>query len=271
MNKTASIIILFFIIASTAFAVPASISKKVIQETIKLAAKKSGKTLKPAMRKAAEKALLQASKQYGDDVIKIVGKGGLETLEQGTKHGKVFWELCGHAPKAARSLAMHADDLMPIAKRIGPDFMKLEACVPGMGKEAVKCFGDDAVKMISKMPADDAAKLIKFGAKADSPKTARLLLEGCQKTSGTILKHLDGKRIVALGLSASMVVAASNISNGLEDGVKQMASQSPDKLTQAMAIPTVFAVLCGFVVLLWLFIPMRKWMSAKFAMIHSKK
>ena len=84
MNKTASIIfIIIFIITTTSFAVPASVSKKIIQETIKLAAKKSGKTLKPAMRKALEKTLLQASKQYGDDVIKIVSKGGLEVLEQG--------------------------------------------------------------------------------------------------------------------------------------------------------------------------------------------
>ena len=98
-----------------------------------------------------------------------------------------------------------------------------------------------------------------------------MLLDGYKKTSGTILKHLDGKRIVALGLSASMVVAASNISNGIKDGVSQMATQSPDKLTQAMAIPSVFVVLCGFGVLLWLIVPIRKWLAAKFAMIHNKK
>ena len=82
MNKIISFFCISFVIVSSAFAVPVSATRKIVSETIEAAAKKSGKALTPAMRKSAEKALLQASKQYGDDVFKVVSRGGLEALEQ---------------------------------------------------------------------------------------------------------------------------------------------------------------------------------------------
>ena len=40
------------------------------------------------------------------------------------KYGDDFWKLARHAtPGAARSLALHADDLMPIAQRLGNSFV----------------------------------------------------------------------------------------------------------------------------------------------------
>ncbi|MBR6470870.1 MAG: hypothetical protein IKS83_03665, partial [Victivallales bacterium] len=196
MTYTRISLCILFLFVSMAFAGPATtVTRKVVSETIEQAAKKSGKALTPAVRKASEKALMQACKQYGDDVLKAVARGGLEALEQGGRHGKIFWQLCAHSPQAARSLALHADDLLPLARRIGPQFMKLETHVPGLGKKAVECFGDDAVRILVKLSPDDAARLIAYAGKADSPKTAKLLLQSCQKTGGTILKHLDGKRI----------------------------------------------------------------------------
>ena len=265
MDKITSLFCIIIVIVSSAFAVPVSATRKIVSETIEAAAKKSGKALTPAMRKSAEKALMQASKQYGDDVFKVVSRGGLEAIEQGSKHGKVFWKLAAHTPQAARSLALHADDLLPIAKRIGLEFMKLETHVPGLGKQAVTCFGDDAVKLLSKMPADDAAKLIRFGTKADSPRTARLLLDGCAKSSGEILKHLDGKRIVALGLSASMVTAAYKVSNGIEDGLTEIASNSPEHFTRAVSRPLVYAIICGMLILIGFIFPVRRWLTARHA------
>lgn len=105
------IICTILLLTFAAMALPASAYKKIVSETIEAAAKKSGKALPPALRKAATKVLINASKQYGDDVFKIVSRGGLEALEQGAKHGKVFWELCSHAPKITRNLALHAKEI----------------------------------------------------------------------------------------------------------------------------------------------------------------
>ena len=64
-------------IISQAYAVPVNGSQQIVSETIEAVAKKSGKALTPVARKAAEKAFVQAFKQYGDDVFKIVSRGGL--------------------------------------------------------------------------------------------------------------------------------------------------------------------------------------------------
>lgn len=264
MKRLIAFVFFFLVVISSVFAAPVKVTKKLITETLEQAAKKSGKVLTPAMREALEKALMKAFKQYGDDVFKVVSHGGLEALEQGGKHGKVFWELCSHSPQAARSLAMHADDLLPIAKRIGPDFMKLETHVPGLAKQAVTSFGDDATKMIVKMSPDDAAKLIKYGSKADSPQTAKLLFEGCQKTSGEILKHLDGKKIVAFGLSASMITAAYKISNGaeaalvktgdgVEKGLTEIATNSPEQFTNPISHGIKYFFICVAIIVCFIF------------------
>ena len=56
--------------------------KIAVEETLELAAKKSGKILAPAAKKTAEKALREAVLKYGDDALKAVKNGGLEALEQ---------------------------------------------------------------------------------------------------------------------------------------------------------------------------------------------
>lgn len=265
-------ILLLFV--SVAFAGPATVvgrtvTRKVVSETIEQAAKRSGKALTPAVRKTSEKLLVNACKQYGDDVLKAVSHGGLEVLEQGGKHGKVFWQLCAHFPQGARSLALHADELLPIARRIGPDFMKLETHVPGLGKKAVECFGDDAVRALLKLSPDDAAKLIAYGAKADSPKTAGKLLKATEKTGGTILKQLDGKKILAVGLTASMVTAAYKVSDGVEDGLKNVSQNSPENFTRAVERPLTYVGVIGSVGLLgflfWFFSPARRLLGNLFS------
>ena len=205
---------------SNTFALPVSVAGKLISETVETAAKKSGKMLSPAAKKLAAEALETAVKRYGDDALKVASQGGLEAIQCISRYGDDFVRLTSHSPQAARSLALHADELMPIARRIGPDFMKLESKVPGLGKLAVETFGDDAVKTLNKFSADDAAKIIALGGKADSPVTAKLLLQKADKSGGKILKYLDFKRIMGVGLSAAAIIAASKTADGFVEVMK---------------------------------------------------
>lgn len=226
--KHLSVMICALFLCGSLYAGIINATVKTVSETAEFAAKKSGKALSPAMRKATEKAIEKAVVNYGDDVLKTVAHGGLETLEAGAKHGDDFWRLCHTAhPSAVRSLALHADDLMPIAKRLGPEFMTLEGKVPGLGRKAVHLFGDDAAKALAKAPADDISKLIGFAEKADSAKTASLLYKTYQKDGGRFLKYLDWKTIMASGLTASTIIAAYKISNGVEEGIIAAATKSP--------------------------------------------
>ncbi len=205
---------------ATAYAVPLKPVGKIVSECVEAAAKKSGRTLSPAAGRAARQALEKCVARYGDDVPKVVSRGGLEAIDGVAKYGDEFVRLAGQSPQAARSLALHADTLMPLARRIGPDFMTLEAKVPGMGAQAVRIFGDEAVPQLIKMSDDEIMRLISYGARAESPQTAKMLLEASGKTGGRILEHLDAKRIMAYGLSAAAVTAAYRVSGGAAEAIK---------------------------------------------------
>ncbi|NMA45881.1 MAG: hypothetical protein GX945_04900, partial [Lentisphaerae bacterium] len=185
----------------TATAAPAA---KIIGEAVEQAAKRSGKTLAPAARKAANQTAKKLATQYGDDILKVVADGGLETLNQGLKHGDDFWHLARLRPAAARTLALHADDLVPLAKRLGPTVLDLEVKAPGISRRLVATFGDDAIKQLTHAPAADLPRLVGYAQKADNPATAKMLLDYYGKApSGTaFLDHLSWKHIMSSGLSA---------------------------------------------------------------------
>ena len=252
--KHFALFIIAVLCCNSAFAGVISVAVKTIPDAVTVAARKSGKALSPAMRNAAELAVEKAVANYGDDVLKTVAHGGLETLDAGTKYGDDFWRLCHNAtPDAVRSLALHADDLMPIAKRVGPDFMTLEGKVPGLGSKIVQTFGDDAVKGLSKAPADDIAKLIGYAEKADNPQTVSLLYQTYRKDNGKFLRHLNWKTIMAGGLSAAAITAAYNTSAGVKNGIETVAAKSP------MGFWIVFCIL-GIILLLPLILKLYKYL-----------
>lgn len=205
---------------------------KVSSEVIEQAFKISGKAVTPAAKAAAEKALEKAVAQYGDDVLRSVRLGGLEALEQGTKHGDDFWRLCATVPDGVRSLALHADELMPLARRIGPDVLHLEAKAPGLATKVVSNFGDDAVPLLSKAPADDISRMIGYAQKAESAEAQKLLFQSYKssKNGSKFLDSLDWKKIMAGGLSVSMIMAAYKVSDGIQNATETIAEKSPEKL-----------------------------------------
>ena len=243
---------LMFALAATLplTAVPVNATRKAAAKTIQIAAKRSGRVLTPATRIAMEEAACKAFAKYGDDVFRVLEKGGLEALKQGERHGKDFWKLCSHAtPQAARSMALHADTLMPIARRVGKDFVTLEGKVPGLGTECVKFFGDKSARTLAHAPAGEITQLVGYARRADSPQTAKLLHEAYRKSGGQVLKHLSWKHIMAGGLSAGAVVAAYKLSGG----VAELAEKHPESFERIIdkwtwPIPLFLLALLGLAV-----------------------
>lgn len=214
-----------FVLAAMIFSagVQASPASKVLQEVLEQAAKVSGKTLTPASKEAAEIAMRKAIAAHGDDVLRIMRVGGLETLEQGAKHGDDFWRLCAHSPQAARSLALHADDLLPLARRIGPEVAELEARVPGMTLQIAEHYGDDGVRALTKAPTSDISRLVCGAQNADSPATRDFLLKTYKnsKNGSRFLSKIDWKIVAATGLSAGAIIAAYKVSDGVETSIEK--------------------------------------------------
>ncbi len=191
-------------------------------DLLEVGAKVSGRTLSKAEKATLGKVLMKSAITYGDDAMeRIIRKGGLEVLEQSAKHGDDFLRLCKAVPDASRALAMHTDDLLPIAKRIGPDFLRLECKAPGLAKRIVEEFGDDAARVVLAKSPGYSARLLSFAGKADSPATKTMLYECYKnsKNSKAFLDSLNWKHIMAGGLSVSMITAAYKVSDGIQEGI----------------------------------------------------
>ena len=261
-----------FVLAAMVFTagVQASPTSKVIQEVLEQAAKVSGKTLTPASKEAAEIAMKKAIASHGDDILRVMRIGGLETLEQGAKHGDDFWRLCAHSPQAARSLALHADDLLPIARRIGPEVAELEARVPGMTLKIAEHYGDDGVRALTKAPADDISRLVCGAQNADSPATRELLLNTYQKSKNgaKFLSKIDWKIVVATGLSAAAITSAYKVSDGMETALEKHGPEVTKNVAKTLSYITWSLVTVFAIMVLGLFAPVLK---TALATITSKK
>lgn len=117
LRKTFLVFAFGFVVFS-AEAAGTKLLAKVVDETLELAAKRSGRTLGEGTKIALSREMLKISARYGDDVLPLVRNGGLEVLEQGIRHGDDFWRLCKAVPEASRSLALHSEQLLPLAKKM---------------------------------------------------------------------------------------------------------------------------------------------------------
>ncbi|MEA1969249.1 MAG: hypothetical protein U9N77_13670 [Thermodesulfobacteriota bacterium] len=236
-----------------AFVAPAvKISAKHLDAALELAAKVSGKVLTPATRKAALTQLRNAVVKHGEEAILVARKGGLELITAAEKYGDDVWKFASRAPEGARALAMHPRELLPLTRRIGTEVLQIEAKAPGLAKQVVRNFGDDGVRYFGKhVPAGDATRLVGYAKKADSQAARQMLLEIYQKRGTHFLDKLSWKHIMAGGLSASMITAAYQISDGVQEGLTTVAENSPetfnktvshtiDRITQPFIIPATF-------------------------------
>lgn len=259
--------IIFGLFALPAEAGAGKAAAKVVEETIELAAKRSGRVVGKAAESRLGRELVEATLKYGDDVMPLVREGGLEVLEQGAKHGDDFWRLCREVPAGSRALALHADDLMPLARRIGPDVLRLESRAPGLTVRIVEEFGDDAVKTLAKQPPQDVTRLLGYAAKADSPETEKLLYKTYVNSSNpsAFLDHLNWKHIMAGGLTAAMITTAWKTGNATEtfaekvgNATETLASEHPDAFTgffDDLTLPFKIIVYALGALLIWMLFP----------------
>lgn len=237
-------------LALAAFLVPASqapalggaaakLAAGSVDEVIEVAARVSGRSVTPAARAALGNQLRQAAIRHGDDVLLAARRGGLELAEAAARHGDDVWRLGARVPSGARALALHADELLPLARRIGPEVLILESQHPAIAARVVTAFGDDAVRYLAvNAPMGDLPRLVGFAERADSAATRRLLFEAYRRHGGEGLRAIDWKVVMAVGLSTAAVTAAYQISDGIGDGLETVAAESPEQFAAAVGVFT---------------------------------
>ena len=223
---------------------------KAVEKTLEFAAKRSGRTLAKGTRITLGREMLKITAKHGDDVLPLVRHGGLEVLEQGIRHGDDFWRLCKAVPEASRSLALHSDELLPLAKRIGPDILVLETKAPGLSARFAKEFGDEGVRFTARNVPQEVPRLLGYASRADSPATKKLFMETYMKSKNpsVFLQALNWKNIMAGGLTAAAVVGAYKVSDGIQEGLKDPATAK--HVFDSISSPVRYALYVFFAILL---------------------
>ena len=218
----------------------------------------SGKAISKSSRDFYVQQLSKMMFKHGDGAIKLAERGGLELIDAYAKYGDDILKYSMKVPKATRVLALHADELLPLTRKLGTSVLQIEAKTPGLTKHIIKSFGNDSVKYFAReVPSRDMTKLLGYASRADSQGTRKLLLQGYKKTGGNLLKHLDWKIIIASGLTSSMIIGAYKISDGVQGGLETVSKHSPEtfmniltKITDSVLFP--FYILFGGGVILLL-------------------
>jgi hypothetical protein len=205
------------------------VSVSAIEECAEVAAQVSGRTLSATARKEVGAEIERAALRLGPEALDTARRGGLELVEAATKHGDDIWRLGASAPAGARALALHTEEILPLARRIGPEVLDLEAKAAGTAAGVAEQFGDKAVPYFAqKVPPSDIPVLIGYAQKADSAATRELLLREYQKQGRSLLERLDWKQIMAIGLSSGAIVGTYKTSDGVEEGLKRISKDSPE-------------------------------------------
>jgi len=243
----------FLLGASSVFAGPEV--KIAIREALELASHKSGRKItETSVRETTERTLEQSVAKYGDKALAAAGDGGLELIEATTKYGDDVMRLAVDAsPAARRVLALNTEALLPLARRVGPDAIELEAKAPGLAGNVFSIFGDDAGKIIAKqVPQEDIPRLLKYAEKADSQPTRNLLLQTYQKEGKTIFERIPAKLVLAGGLTAAMLYGTHNVTKPIGDTLAGNQGLVGQVLNHALTVSGVVIIIIA-ILLLWRF------------------
>lgn len=220
-----ALLVLFILLLGSSALQANPVVRKLVAQALKQAGRE---TLEAGAREAAEHAAATAIRKFGaSGAEELVQRGGLELLEAGAKHGDEILKAARRIPEATRYLGARPAEALGLVTRYGDDALRLEARVPGMTEQAVAQFGRGELAVLAKVPSSEITQLVGYAARADSPATRRALLESWKKNGSFVLRELDKSKalIITGGLTVSMI----KVSDGLEDGIRQMPERIPSE------------------------------------------
>jgi hypothetical protein len=246
------------------------ISAECIDEAVEVASKLSGRAIGASSRAIVVRQLTEATIKYGDDAIIAARNGGLELSEAAAKYGDDIWKYSSQVPSGARFLAVRTEELLPLARKIGPEVLEMEVKAPGITKVLAQDFGDDAVRYLAKnAPAEDLTRLAGYARRVDNPEAKKLLYETYQKTGSALFEKIEWKTVLAGGLSVAMITAAYQTSDGVQEGLKIVAEKNPKvfektaaKIFTVTSLPLIIPLLIfGAGIAIMLLMRFRKWIN----------
>jgi hypothetical protein len=183
------------------------VTREVLELTLERAARNGSASVEDdAARALAMSRLERLSKTYGVGALRIVEDSGLELLDAMPAYGDDVLQLAARSsPAGRRALALNAQDLVPLARRVGVDAIELEARVPGQATKVFELFGDDLGKIAATaVRTQDMPRIIKYAELSDSAQTRGLLIDAYRQEGPGLFERIPPRLVLAGGLSSAM-------------------------------------------------------------------
>ncbi|MBV5348343.1 hypothetical protein JZU61_01535, partial [bacterium] len=215
----------------------------VAEEALEMGMKAGGKNIvTQAERDVLQEQLRAKALQHGDEVILAARKGAMEVGKEGLSKGDELLHYAQKSPQVALALRKNPEVYTRLLQEHGDDILRIEEKAAGMAPNIARIFSHEEVHWVaSKVPAHDLPRLTAFAGKANDAATRKMLLRSYGETAGKILDKLDAKKIMALGLTASMITFSYQSSDGLQqtlaatgNAIQHVSKENPELLNKTV-------------------------------------
>jgi len=233
-----SFFVMPLILAMTILCSPAiaGLRAAIVQETVSLAAQRSGRELvEGSARESTERAVAAAVERFGPSATAVIADGGLELLEASARYGddvmRVAMEV---SPSARRLLGLDPGTLLPLVRELGSEAIELEAKAPGLARRIFSTFGAaDVRQLVRTTPADDLPRLLAFAERSDTPQTRKLLLNAYSREGASLFRRIPPSLVLAGGLSGAMLYGTHRLTQPVAEVAAQI-NRDPEIARTAM-------------------------------------
>jgi hypothetical protein len=220
MNPSLALCVL---LGAAAPALKASPVERIILE--KLTQKLAGEALEKTAQEAAEKTVAAAVRALGREGAEAaLEQGGVKLLKAGIRYGDELWAVVQRVPESAHLVAAKPAEALQLVAHFGDDALRLESRLPGMTQHAVDAFGSPALKHLAKAAPEELSRLLGYAQAAREPGLSRALFAGWRRSGHRLLEQLDKHKwtILATGLTAAALDAALEaVGGGGEDAAEE--------------------------------------------------
>jgi hypothetical protein len=215
LMKMAPSLALCVLLGATAPALKASPVERVLLENI--TKKLAGEALEKTAQEAAEKTVAAAVRALGREGAEAaLEHGGMKLLKAGVRYGDEIWAVVKRVPESAHFVAAKPAEALQLAAHFGDDALRLESRLPGMTQHAVDAFGSPALKHLAQVSPEELTRLLGYAQAAKERGLSRTLFNGWKSSGPRLLGQLDKHKgvILATGLTAAALDAALHAVGG---------------------------------------------------------
>lgn len=200
------------------------VANSVLREALEAVIRNEGRSaMSRTGMEALEKTMIKYAPMHGPEAIaKLTTTGGTNFLRGLERFKGEFLDVAVKlSDDGVKVLSRKCDQMMPLARKFGPEIIELEAKAPGTHSSIIKNYGPESIEVFArKIPGPDIARLLQVGERAKDKTTRDLILTTYGKEGRSFLEKIPPRLVIAIGAGGGLVY----IGKGIGDGVSKAGS-----------------------------------------------